>query len=290
MSVFERGERFGLTRGQMNALKRITRWFNFHWLNLDGEKVSIATDHEPSFETLCSEINDDLGLTEYHLESQGLIEEQWIAGRPCSWSPTEQGLTAMEYVFRRDHDVYPTWGEPRQDGAPLFRDGNERLIHRKGVCAAAHVLGELVPKSRVYVYPERFPRDHRPDLTWVDGSGNELAIVEMVSDHNDLQSLAAKFRDWRHSQFPVIWVFENRKAMVSMWNYIERERRLDLDGGEFGGKRSNWPPKRVNAKIRRTRSETENYNSVDCVQTLGGILNSDLKQWKRFLERNHIIS
>lgn len=289
MSVLERGERFGLNRTQLKVLKWITLWFNLRWLELDDRRMSISADHEPDLETLCSHEFEELGLTEYHLRSKGLIEEQWIAGRPCAWAPTDKGLRAMEYIFEEEEGMYPSWRENSRNKPPLWRDGNEKLPHRKGVCATAHVLNEAKSQSSVRLYPG-FPSNHRPDVSWIDGSGEKLAIVEMVSDHNDLTSLKEKYLDWNQSHsIPVIWIYENREAMIAMWNYIERETTLGLDGGEFGGEKSNWHPERVNAKIRRTRRKRDHYNSIECVQTLGGVLNSDPDEWERFLQTNHII-
>lgn len=289
MSIFERGKRYGLTRIQVKALYWITSWFNFYRIKVgDEERPSIGTDHEPDFETLCSNLDGDLGLTEYQLQSKGLIEERWIAGRPCSWCPTEQGLEAMEYIFEHRDDVYPPWAEKDQDGAPLFRDGSEKMLHRKGVCATDYLLNELGGRTKIY---PNFPVPYTPDTTWVNESGEELAHVEVLSCHNDLESVKNKWLTWVHPDDPpVIWVVENREMMVRMRNHIQRNTGLDMDGGEFGGDANNWSPKRVNQRLRRTRRQQDDYNGIECCWTVGGVLRREPSDAVEFLDRNNIIN
>lgn len=78
--------------------------------------------------------------------------------------------------------------------------------------------------------------------------------------------------------------------MIKTWNHIERNSGLNLDGGEFGGDANNWPPRRVNQRLRRTREQQDNYNGIDCCWTIGGVLRAEPSDGVEFLKRNRIIS
>jgi len=59
--------------------------------------------------------------------------------------------------------------------------------------------------------------------------------------------------------------------------------------GQFGGRPSNWSPKRVNDRLRRSREGRPNYDSHDVVWTIAGVVDATRIRAFRLLEENNII-
>lgn len=290
MGTIDRGRKFGLGEPEVVLLGYTIQWMNRYLFEIDGDEALISTHHEPEL----SELFQDT-WTERHkdalvnLRIAGILETRWVAGRPCDWAPTEKYIDVVRHVFDGVEDVYPPWVQHAQPGAPLFGDQNELLTHRKGVLAANHLLQQAVSGTRTTLYPS-VDSAHTPDLIWKADTDEVLAYVEVLSEHHDREMCRKKFLAWHdETQVPVIWVYENRDMMIETWNHIERKTAINLDKGEFNGDPSNWSPRRVNSRLRRTRRQSGPYRSIDCVETVGGILGSDPNDGRRFLRRNNII-
>lgn len=291
MGIVDRGKKFGLSQYEVYLLRHILAWLNYYRFEIDGEEKSIATSHEPKLRDLYAKEWTDRDEAAYvNLRTAGIIETRWVAGRPCKWAPTEKFIDVVRHVFRNDEDVYPTWIQHAHPGAPLFGDVTELLTHRKGVLATDSLLDKAVSDSTTTLYPSVDP-DHTPDLILQTDTGEVLTYVESLSAHHNREMCRDKFVEWHdETRVPVIWVFENREMMIETWNHIERRTGIALDKGEFGGDPANWHPNRVNSRLRRTRQQDGPYSSIDCVQTVGGILRADANDGRMLLQQNNIIS
>lgn len=297
-SALKKAKQFSLSREQVIILWKITQWFNRRVFEISGNRISIASSHEPSLPEF---FGDDWGpdYVEAHeqLVDRGLVksaerdgeEALYVASRRCDWLPTQKAMRAIEHIFSHRDDVCPDWAPDDPDRPPTCRDGNELLEHRKGVMVAEHKFRQL-PEHVTYagIYP-RLSTPHRPDLRFYR-YGDVLAYVEVQTGHNDLDRVARKFDAWR--DVPVIWVFDSRPTMIDAWNHLVRNDLIELDGGRFTSPgatkdtKNNWPPRRVNDRLRRSREGDYVYGSIDGCWTIAGILQADSVQLFNFLDRN----
>jgi hypothetical protein len=274
---FEKAEFFDLNVAQVKILYRVTAWFNRKVFKIHDKKVSIASRYEPTLKQLCTGIWEPEWSREHQeLIERGLFkspdrdEDIHICGRRCEWLPTEDCLQVIESIFDEEKSLYPRWILDEHTGPPTFRDGNELLAHRKGVCRAAHLFGQLERVTSTDLYPSDQP--DRADL-WLSGSGEILAQVEVLTNHNNRDTWTKKFVRWRDPGYgPTIWIFTNRESMVQFWNHLQRHGYIELDGGMFGRMPSNWSPTRVNDRLQRSRKGPMDYKSHDLVLTLGGLM------------------
>jgi hypothetical protein len=289
MSALEKGRNWGFKGPETVILARITEWLGGKTFPIDGG-ISIHTDFEPELEKLCAN-NWDERFPPAHLKLQkaGFVDTRWVGGRRCRWAPTTKFHEPVEHIFGDRETMHAVFVDDDRPGAPLYGDDKELLQHRKAVLATEHLLTEIYPHSWVRLYPMMNP-DQSPDGIWYSQSGDVLAYVEAVGDHNNLKSCKNKFLSWAEQEIPVIWVFANRSMMIEMWNKVERETNIGLDRGEFGGDTSNWSPIRVNARLRRTRDGGGPYDSIDCCWTVGGVVRGGADEGEELLEANNIIS
>ncbi len=274
----QRAKKYGLTLPEVEILFRVAAWFNGLVLENHGSRCSIATEYEPTLRQLCGD-GWESNWEEAHgkLIDRGLFktekreEDIYIAGRRCHWVPTENCMRIIEDIFFDQEQIYPKWVLDEHSRPPTFRDGTELLEHRKGVLASKHLFGSLERVSGVDTYP-RVNLPQRPDLRlWKHGE--QLARVEVLTNHRNTESWREKFRKWRgKTAGPTVWVYENRENMVRFWNHLIDHDIIDLDGGRFGGRVNNWSPHRINARLRRSRKGPMDYSSHDAVWTIAGVL------------------
>jgi len=294
-SAFDKAKTYNLTRGQVILLYRVAYWFNGHPLEFLNRHRSIGSAYEPTLRQLCGNVWEP----EYDVEHEKLIErgffksdsrdeDIYVAGRPCRWLPTTKSMQVIQHIFSDETDLYPDWRLDEHPRPPTFRDGDELLEHRKGTMAARHLFKQCERCTGADVYP-RIDIPHRPDLRlW--RAGDQLARVEVLTDHNDRSSWQEKFIHWTQpTAGPTIWIFPNRSTMIDFWHHMIRHTTLELDGGRFGGKKNNWSPRRVNDRLRRTRNSPAEYSTIDACWTVGGLIEAGLVDAFEFLDRNNII-
>ncbi|MUW13269.1 hypothetical protein GJ633_00360 [Halorubrum sp. CBA1125] len=275
---FDKAQTYNLSRAEVIILFKVAAWFNGMTFEVHDHQCSISTDYEPTLRQLCGE-HWEPGFDEAHdrliqrelFKSENRGENVYIAGRRCRWAPTENCMQIIEHIFSDQEKIYPDWVLDEHTRPPTFRDGSELLQHRKGVLASKHLFGGLERVSGVDVYP-RINLPQRPDLR-LFGHGEQLARVEVLSNHRNTDTWENKFTKWRSEKAgPTVWIFENRENMVRFWNHLISCGLIDLDGGRFGGRVKNWSPRRVNDRLRRSREGTPNYDSHDVVWTIPGVV------------------
>lgn len=276
---YEKAEFFNLNATQVKILYRVAAWFNRKPFEIHGEKVSIGSSYEPTLRQLCGDLWEP-EWQQYHQElinrelfkSPDRNENIHVGGQRCDWLPTEDCLQVIESIFDEEESLYPHWILEEHTGPPTYRDGNELLEHRKGVCRAAHLFSQLERVTSTDMYPA--DRPDRADL-WLHGSGEILAQIEMLTDHNNRDTWTKKFHRWSDPNYePTIWIFTNRESMVQFWNHLLRHGYIELDGGMFGGELSNWSQTRVNDRLKRSREGPMDYVSHDLAWTLGGLMHT----------------
>lgn len=294
-SPFERGKTYGLTKPEVHILFKVAAWFNGLTFQIHDHPCSIATDHEPTVRQLCGDSwKADWDVAHNRLIDRGLFKSEergeniYIAGRRCEWAPTQNALQVIEHIFDEEEKIYPNWILDEHERPPTFRDGNELLQHRKGVLAAKHLFGQLQRVTGIDTYP-RVDLPQRPDLRlW--GGGEQLARVEVLTNHRNTKTWEQKFDRWRvEAAGPTVWLYENRENMVRFWNHLIDHGLIDLDGGRFGGRVSNWSPRRVNDRLRRSREGRPSYCSHDVVWTIPGVVNGNRVDAFELFKDNNII-
>lgn len=291
----DRANRYGLKKPAVILLFYVTAWFNNKSIAVHDRTAMVATDYEPTLRQLCGDdwkpAFDDV---HDHLIDRGLFksadrdEDVYVAGQRCRWVPTEDCLQIIEYIFKDEEQLYPDWILDEHPRPPTFRDGSELLEHRKGAMAAKHLFGNLERITSVDTYP-RIDVPQRPDLR-LSSHGDQLARVEVLTNHRNSDSWESKFETWSVKEAgPTIWLYENRENMVRFWNHLIDHDLLDLDGGRFGGRPQNWSPRRVNDRLRRSRTGRPNYTSHDAVWTIPGVATGDHVDAFELLKRNNII-
>lgn len=291
----EKAQTCGLTEDAVSILFYITGWFNGKAVTVHDKSVTIAIEHEPTLQQL---IGDDwkphYDEVHEHLTDRGLFksegreEDVYIAGRRCRWVPTQECMQIIEHIFSGEDLLYPEWVLDEHTRPPTFRDGNELMEHRKGVLAAKHLFNNLTRVTGIDTYP-RVDLPQRPDLRLWGRGGDQLARVEVLTDHRNTDTWVQKFEKWRIKEAgPTIWLFENRKHMIRFWNHLINERIIDLDGGRFGGQPTNWSPRRVNDRLRRSREGVPEYNSHDVVWTIPGVVDGDRVDAFELFKANNI--
>lgn len=292
---FEKAQTYGLEPADVYILSHVTAWFNGKKYRIHDRPISIATEYEPTLRQLCG---DDWksSFDEAHerLIERGLFKSEkrdenvYVAGRRCRWAPTENCMQIIERIFSDQEQIYPAWVLDEHTRPPTFRDGSELLEHRKGVLASKHLFGSLERVHGVDTYP-RINLPQRPDLRlWKHG--DQLARVEVLTNHRNSDSWETKFEKWRLEEAgPTIWIYENRENMIRFWNHLINKGLIDLDGGRFGGRAKNWSPLRVNDRLRRSRKGPMDYESHDVVWTIPGVIGGDTVDAFELLRDNNII-
>lgn len=294
-TAIERASRFGLEKPAVQILYYVTAWFNDKPFEIHDRTVRLSTHYEPTLRQIMGDVwqphhdsvHEDL-IDRGLFKSAAREENIYIAGRRCRWAPTEDAFEIVEYALKDLDRLYPTWVLDEHPGPPTYRDGSELMQHRKGVMTARRLFGSLERVVTTDTYP-RVNLPQRPDIR-LSGHGEQLARVEVLTDHNNTDSWENKFKAWKSPKAgPTIWIYENREHMVKFWNYLIRQGYVELDGGRFGGRAKNWSPRRVNDRLRRSREGTMNYNSHDVAWTVPGILEAHAVDAFEMLKRNHII-
>ncbi len=294
-SSFDKAQTYGLGRNELVILFYVTAWFNGKSFPIHDRKTSIGSDFEPTLRQLCGDDwKPEFDQAHERLIKRGFFKSEdrdenvYIAGRRCRWAPTETCMQVIEHIFSDEEQLYPAWALDEHTRPPTFRDGSELMEHRKGVLASKHLFGRLERVSGIDTYP-RVNLPQRPDLRlW--SHGNQLARVEVLTNHRNSDTWVRKFQKWRaKTAGPTIWIFENRENMVRFWNYLIDHQLIDLDGGRFGGRAKNWSPRRVNDRLRRSRNGRPNYGSHDVVWTIPGVVGADLVDAFELFKTNNII-
>lgn len=291
----KRANRYSLEKPAVYILFHVAGWFNNMPVEVHDRTVRLATSYEPTLRQLLGDTwqphydNVHEQLIERELfKSKDRGEDVYIAGRRCRWAPTENAMQIIENIFHDDDRLYPGWVLDEHSRPPTFRDGSELLEHRKGTIGAKHLFGGLERVVTTDTYP-RIDVPQRPDLR-LTGHGEQLARVETLTAHNNTDSWESKFNAWKHPKAgATIWLFENREHMVRFWNHFVTERTIELDGGRFGGRPSNWSPRRVNDRLRRSREGAMNYDSHDVSWTIPAVVEADRVDAFNLLKRNNII-
>ena len=293
-SPFEKAKTYGLKRPEVLILYYVTGWFNGMTVTVHDRTISIATTYEPTLRQLCSD-DWEPSFDEAHerliecgiFKSQSRGDNTYIAGRRCRWAPTQDCMQIIEDIFSEEEQLFPSWVLDEHTRPPTFRDGSELLQHRKGVLASKHLFGSLERVTGVDTYP-RIDIPQRPDLRLLS-HGEQLARVEVLTNHRNTDTWEKKFETWRSEQAgPTVWIYENRENMVRFWNHLIDNGLIDLDGGRFGGRVKNWSPRRVNDRLRRSREGVPNYSSHDVVWTIPGVVGGDLVDAFELLKDNRI--
>lgn len=292
----EKAQTYGLEPSDVGILYYATAWFNGKTVSVHDRPVSIADAFEPSLRQL---LGDDwephFDQAHERLIKRGLFKTQsrdenvYIAGRRCQWAPTQDCMQIIEHIFSEVEKLHPSWVLDEHTRPPTFRDGSELLEHRKGVLASKRLFGGLERVSGVDTYPQ-IDIAQRPDLR-LFGHGEQLARVEVLTNHRNTDTWEKKFSKWRSEQAgPTVWIYENRENMVRFWNYLITHGLIDLDGGRFGGRVKNWSPQRVNDRLRRSREGRPDYDSHDVVWTIPGVVDgSRFDAFELFRDYNIIL-
>jgi hypothetical protein len=294
-TAFEKAAAYSLSRAEVIVLFNIASWFNGESYTVHGSRRSIATEYEPTLRQMFGDAwSDEFAEAHERLIDRGLCksrdrgENTYIAGRRCRWAPTKNGMQVIETIFSHSSKIYPEWATDQHARPPTFRDGNELMEHRKGTLAAGHLFGQLERVTATEIYP-RVNLPQRPDLR-LFRFGEPVGRVEVLTNHNNTETWQKKFDTWRDKNAGVtVWLYENRKGMVQFWNHLIRNGIIELDNGQFGGRPSNWSPKRVNDRLRRSREGRPNYDSHDIVWTIAGVVDATRIRAFRLLEENNII-
>jgi len=96
--------------------------------------------------------------------------------------------------------------------------------------------------SGIDTYP-RINVPQRPDLRLFGHGGDQMARVEVLSNHRNTDTWSKKFLKWSSkSAGPTIWIYENRENMIRFWNHLVTNGAIELDGGRFGGQKRTGHP------------------------------------------------
>lgn len=294
----EKAKRYGLEPPAVEILLCVTGWFSGRSFPFQNQQKRIGTDFEPTLRQLCSSLDlwgDQHPDVHKSLQDRGVFKSEdngdniYCAGRRCKWLPTNNAMSIIEDIFADEKGVYAPWATDEHSNPPTYRDGSELMIHRKGVLAASKTFQQLEDFIHSDIYPVvNLPQ--RPDIRLYGRPAGALAQVEVLTSHNDRDAWESKFKAWGGDTVPpTVWVFENRIWMVRFVNHFVRQKWIELDNGLFGGNPSNWSPKRVNDRLRRSREGRQGYHSHDVVTTIPSLLEADPVQTHEFVEENNII-
>lgn len=295
--ILNRAKACAISNISAEILLSVGEWFNGHEFEIGDQTYQIGQTHEPSLRQLCEAVdrwNDKYEEAYQTLIDRGVFQSDqngrvYIAGQPCQWQPTMTGFSAMEHIFKNLHDLYPEWATDAETDPPLYRPDGELMPHRKGTCASAHALKTLPAVDEVDYYPQ-VEGCVRPDLLVYGKEGQLLARVEVITEGTDTVDEIETAETWKQefaarndeSECPTIWIFDDRTRMTRFCNCLVRDGIIELDGGEFGGRATNWSATRVNDRLLRSREGTADYSSRDACWTITGILRAeaaDVQAW-----------
>jgi len=298
MTPIEKAKKYGIDEPGVNLLLCVGGWFNGFTFEVENRNVSIGRAYEPSLRQLTVDQGvwfDQSPNAHEAMVRSGLFksdernEDCYIAGRRCDWLPTQNCLTIIEDIFSESEGLYAPWATESHSGPPTFRDGVELMEHRKGVMATRRAVDPLERVTSLETYPQ-VDLPERPDLRIFGQPPGPMARVEVLSDHNNRDSWENKFTAWSAPKAgPTIWIFKNRRGMVQFWNHLVRHGIIQLDGGMFGGRATNWSPTRINDRLQRSREGTPDYSSHDIVWTIPGVIEADTVDVFEWLSKYNII-
>jgi len=180
----------------------------------------------------------------------------------------------MNSDYKSDHY---TWGGSKN--GPFYTDPNEGLVHRKGV----EVVGGTLPHipwatpgpGRMPIgvrwYPNGKGEHSNYDLYVKTRERLKDVGVEVVTDHNNTQQLVEKWKRYNRKNCCTLWVFDGRSSACSLFNKLDSQGLVYLDGGTFSSA-SNWSSKAMNRKIQRSAGHPSSNQGDDIVQTITGVL------------------
>ncbi len=286
----EKAKSLGISQHEGQILVYVAHWFNGHSVSFESGGGSIGTTYEPTLERLAKKRwSPAHGKAYKKLIERGFFKsDTYIAGRRCRWAPTEKCMQAIEHILSDMENLYPDWMLDEHPRPPTFRDGSELMEHRKGTMAAYNSFMSLERCSGADVYP-RISLPQRPDLrlfSWSD----ELAYVEVLTDHGNRESWETKFEAWsQRTSPPTLWIFPNRRLAVDFFNHLHRHGYIRLSRGEFGGQKTNWSPKRINGRLRRSHTGNGKHDSVHACWTIAGLIEAKRFDVFEFAQENNII-
>jgi len=275
---------WGIGPDEAIVLLVITYWFNGRTLTIRGEDRQIGTHHDLPLEDMFRGSKFD--YSDYEAAHEWLIandflQEQYICRRKIDWSPTEQGIQAIrECLEPWDDNVRPEWADETASG-PLYGDPNEGLVHRKGVEVAANEL----PKN-AWTYDHRgryygmsyYPEDDRGEACHdfhVQTADHLQDIgVDVITSNNNDDYFVQKWERFAEEDRLTFWLFDGRETACGMFNELDKQGRLYLDGGQFNTP-ANWSAKAINRKLWRSESNYRRTEISDVVHTVTGVLEGD---------------
>lgn len=290
---------WGPSESELHILYVVTYWLNGNSVTIRDEPRRVGTHYELPLEDMFRAPPWTYANHEdshQQLLDNGLLNEGYICRRKIAWIPTEQGLRVIRDCLEPWEDrLRPPWADETDEG-PLFGDPNEGLLHRKGVEAAAKQL-----RHRPWADDGTDRPDGRPTkepLTWYpsDDGGHachDLHLstidrmndwgIEVITESNNLDYLANKWKRYAHEDRNTWWIFDNRTTACMLFNELDRRDLFWLDNGRFQNP-ENWSAKAINQKLWRSINSHEGDHASDLVHTVTGILGADQEKIQSLFE------
>lgn len=273
---------YGLTdRAQIILLATICLWLNGHKFQLGGSDWSIGSHKEPPLMELVKagpiQLTEEL-VTEAHeaLLKRGVLKEDYLCKRKVDWLITENGYTIINNVLSPTPELYPSWVQDHcKITGPLVTQKNELHHHHKGV-ARVEYLGERLDFIENVGKNPRDGTIFAPDLFLMTSSNYPDWAVEMIVKKNEFEECVKKWNQLARGDFRVLWVFDTRKKMISVFNEFHRGNLTNLPRGLFTGKADSWSAKTVTERlIEANKSSEHSSEAAHLTCTLTALVEND---------------
>lgn len=275
---------------QLDCLYAIGLYYNGTEFYRDHETYRIGLQKPPSLQTLLG-VDDDRWEAEYEpavdsLVEQGLLrghdDAEYLLRRPVRWAPTRNGRGVIGDLFRKEFaERYPERVFHYHSG--LVGDWDETLTHRFAVALSHAYFGTRSIFASAHrdedpTYLTRYPGKSgsvRPDLHRQDTS----KAVEVITDHNDRESIVSKYARFADSYRTVCWVFDSRETAVRSLSYLHEHDAVDAELARAPySNPGNYSLNRIRDYLSRSHEQDEyrcaGVTNVETIQSLADHLDS----------------
>ena len=281
------------SKPQLDILYAAGRYYNGTPFYRDGQNHRLGQTQLPDIQTLLDAPDDRWSETYADalddLVDTGLLrgsdDPEYIRGRPVKWTPTRSGRGAIgDLFFDEFSERYPDRVFHYHSG--LVGDWDESLTHREGVEIAYSFQSKAAEaklqddNSEVTPPLVRYPGEHggghaRPDIHSLvpEGEAGWDFAVEVITDHNDRESLVSKYQWFTQRYDNVWWVFDKRKTAVRSLSYLHTSSETDvrLVNAPYSNP-ENYSLGKISSYLRRSH-ENDDYScpgvaNIETIQSL----------------------
>jgi len=289
-SVLKEADDSPWSTAQLDCLYAIGLYYNGTQFYRDHEVICIGLQKPPSLQTLL-DVDDERWESEYEpavdaLVEQGLLrghdDAEYLQRRPVNWAPTRNGRGVIGDLFGEVFaDRYPERIFHYHSG--LVGDWDETLTHRFAVevSRAFHGVESIyatASSDEDPTYLTRYPGENgqvRPDLDHPDNS----FAVEVITDHNDRESIASKYARFAGQYDRIWWVFDTRETAARSLSYLHEHEDVgaELARAPYDNP-DNYSLKRLREYLFRSHDQEDlscpGVSNVETIQSLADHLGS----------------